>query len=174
MAKKPENEDLDYETTGHEWDGIKEYNKPLPRWWLWIFYATIVWGIWYTIAYPAWPLIEGATAGYKGWSTRANVADAIAEAEAANAEINSRLASVELTAIQTDPDLNAYASSAGAAVFKTWCAQCHGSGAGRWKTSTILSPTASATRTTPTRAIPRCLHSAKSFRKKRSARLPTM
>ncbi len=47
------------ETTGHEWDGIEEYNNPLPRWWVWIFYATIIWGIGYTIAYPAWPLING-------------------------------------------------------------------------------------------------------------------
>ena len=46
-------DDLDYETTGHEWDGIKEYNKPLPRWWLWTFYVTIVWGVIYTIAFPA-------------------------------------------------------------------------------------------------------------------------
>jgi len=129
MAKQPNKQNQEPETTGHEWDGIREYNNPLPRWWLWIFYATIIWGIWYTIAYPAWPLIESATAGYKGWSTRANVAEAIAEAEAANAEINERLASVELTAIQTDPELAAYATSAGEAVFKTWCAQCHGSGA---------------------------------------------
>lgn len=128
MANKPEKR-KEVETTGHEWDGIEEYNNPLPRWWVWVFYATIIWGIWYTIAYPAWPLIEGATSGYKGWSTRANVAEAIAEAEAANAEINARLASVELTAIQTDPELESYATSAGAAVFRTWCAQCHGSGA---------------------------------------------
>lgn len=63
MSKKPvEKKEID--TTGHEWDGIQEFNNPLPRWWVWIFYVTIVWGIWYTIAYPAWPLIKGATAGY--------------------------------------------------------------------------------------------------------------
>ena len=49
------------ETTGHEWDGIKELNTPLPRWWLWTFYGTIVWALGYVIAYPAWPLITGAT-----------------------------------------------------------------------------------------------------------------
>jgi len=129
MARQPRQERQEPETTGHEWDGIREYNNPLPRWWLWVFYATIVWAIWYSIAYPAWPLIEGATTGYKGWSTRENVAKAIAEAEAANAAINERLASAELTAIADDPELQAYATSAGAAVFKTWCAQCHGSGA---------------------------------------------
>ena len=106
------------ETTGHEWDGIQEYNNPLPRWWLWTFYACIVWGSGMSIAYPAWPLINEATAGYKGWSTRANVAEEIAEAEEANAEINARLASVELTAIPADPELHGYATSAGAAVFE--------------------------------------------------------
>ena len=129
MAKQPKKTHQDPETTGHEWDGIKEFNNPLPRWWLWVFYATIVWGIWYTLAYPAWPMIERATAGYLGFSTRANVAAEIAEAEAANAEINARLVAADLTAIGTDAELRGYANSAGAAVFRTGCAQCHGSGA---------------------------------------------
>ncbi|MEQ8899161.1 MAG: cytochrome-c oxidase, cbb3-type subunit III [Roseovarius sp.] len=129
MAKEPQIQDNDPETTGHEWDGIKEFNNPLPRWWVWVFYLTIVWGIWYSVAYPAWPGIKEATAGYMGWSTRANVAEEIAAAEAANAGINEKLASVELTAIQGDDELQGYATSAGAAVFRTWCAQCHGSGA---------------------------------------------
>ncbi|MCC1491695.1 cytochrome-c oxidase, cbb3-type subunit III [Cognatishimia sp. F0-27] len=127
--KNKHDDDLDYETTGHEWDGIKEYNKPLPRWWLWTFYATIVWGVLYTIAYPAWPLVNQATAGVLGYSTRAEVAEAIAEVEAGNAEINAQLASVELAAISEDPELLGYANNAGAAVYRTWCAQCHGSGA---------------------------------------------
>lgn len=129
MAKEKQTNKDGISTTGHEWDGIEEWNNPLPRWWLWMFYACIVWAIWYVIAYPAWPMINGATEGYKGWSTRANVAAEIAEAEAANAEINARLASTELTEISADPELQTYASSAGAAVFRTWCAQCHGSGA---------------------------------------------
>jgi len=128
MAKKPTDKQ-EPETTGHEWDGIQEYNNPLPRWWLCIFYATIIWGLWYVIAYPAWPLINQATAGYKGWSTRANVAQEIEAAKEANADINARLASVELETIPTDEELNTYAVSAGAAVYRTWCAQCHGSGA---------------------------------------------
>ncbi len=128
MAKKKD-KSQEVETTGHQWDGIEEYNNPLPRWWLWMFYACIVWGIWYVIAYPAWPMISGATEGYKGWSTRANIAADIAEAEAANAKINAKLAGTELAMIGEDPELQVYAASAGAAVFKTWCAQCHGSGA---------------------------------------------
>ncbi len=125
MAKKSQ-DNHEVETTGHEWDGIEEYNNPLPRWWLWAFYATIVWGIWYTIAYPAWPMISGATQGYLGYSTRANVQTEIEAAEAANSEINERLASVELAAIPGDDELAGYARSAGEAVFNTWCVQCHG------------------------------------------------
>lgn len=123
------NDDLDYETTGHSWDGIKEYNKPLPKWWLYTFYACIVWGIGYTIAYPAWPGISGATPGVLGYSTRAEVAADIARVEESNGPINEKLANTELAAISDDPDLLGYANNAGAAVFRTWCAQCHGSGA---------------------------------------------
>ncbi|MGR3518529.1 MAG: cytochrome-c oxidase, cbb3-type subunit III [Roseovarius sp.] len=129
MAKKPKQDKQEVSTTGHTWDGIEEFDNPLPRWWLWVFYATIVWGIWYVIAYPAWPLVNGATAGYKGWSTRGQLEERMTEADAANAEINAKLASAELTEIPDDPELNAYAVSAGGAVFRTWCAQCHGSGA---------------------------------------------
>lgn len=118
-----------FETTGHSWDGIEEWNNPLPKWWVWVFYLTIIWGIWYTIAYPAWPLFERATAGYKEFSTRAQVAEEIAAVDAANAEINAKLAAADLTAIADDAALNSYATNAGKAVFMTWCAQCHGSGA---------------------------------------------
>lgn len=129
MSKTPEKHKGDPQTTGHSWDGIEEFNNPLPRWWVWVFYLTIIWGIGYSIAYPAWPMVNRATAGVLGWSTRANVAADIAAAEEANAEINARLASVELTEIDGDAELNGYAVSAGGAVFRTWCAQCHGSGA---------------------------------------------
>jgi cytochrome c oxidase cbb3-type subunit 3 len=131
MSDDKKNDDLDYETTGHEWDGIKEYNKPLPKWWLWTFYATIVWAVGYTILYPAWPMINQATPGILGFSTRGQVAEEIAQAEAANAGINQQLVDADLVALAADPtsDLHRYADNAGAAVFRTWCAQCHGSGA---------------------------------------------
>ncbi|WP_146345798.1 cytochrome-c oxidase, cbb3-type subunit III [Falsiphaeobacter marinintestinus] len=129
MSKKPEVKKGDPETTGHSWDGIEEFNNPLPKWWVYVFYLCIVWAIGYSIAYPAWPGVKSATAGLLGWSTRANVAADIAAVDEANSAINAKLASVELTEIASDPDLNGYATSAGSAVFKTWCAQCHGSGA---------------------------------------------
>lgn len=129
MAKPIRKEPRQVETTGHQWDGIEEYNNPLPRWWVWVFYATIVWGIGYTIAYPAWPLITQATPGLLGASTRADVATEIAAVDAANASIKEKLIAADLTAIGADPDLANYAERAGAAVFRTNCAQCHGSGA---------------------------------------------
>ncbi|MEX0349395.1 MAG: cytochrome-c oxidase, cbb3-type subunit III [Paracoccaceae bacterium] len=119
----------DPNTTGHIWDGIEEFDNPMPRWWLWTFYATIFWGVIYTIAYPAWPLVNSATAGVLGWSTRGDVASEIVAAEEANAEINARLAAIRMEDIAEDADLHNYAVSSGAAVFRTWCAQCHGSGA---------------------------------------------
>ncbi|MFK7879873.1 cytochrome-c oxidase, cbb3-type subunit III [Roseobacter sp.] len=129
MSKIPPKQEGDPNTTGHVWDGIEEFDNPMPRWWLWTFYATIIWGVIYTIAYPAWPLVSSATAGLLGYSTRAEVAAEIAAVDEANAGINTQLASVELTEISANPELNGYAVSAGAAVFRTWCVQCHGSGA---------------------------------------------
>ena len=127
MSKETEH-DKEIGNTGHEWDGIKELNTPLPRWWLWCFYLTIIWGIGYTIAYPAWPMNNKATAGVLGYSTRAEVAIDIAAVEAANGPINARLVETELTEVSANPELMQYATSSGAAVFRTWCAQCHGSG----------------------------------------------
>lgn len=117
------------DTTGHDWDGIKELNNPLPRWWLWSLYLTIIWGVAYTIAYPAWPMVSSATAGVLGYSTRAEVAQDIARFEDANAEILAQLASADLNVLNESPELLRFANSAGGAVFRTNCSQCHGSGA---------------------------------------------
>jgi len=116
-------------TTGHQWDGIEEWNNPLPRWWLWTFYATIIWGLIYTIAYPAWPLVNQATAGFLGFSTRAQVQEDIDAQLAANASLNTQLEEIELVALVDDPNLSGYAVNKGAAVFRANCSQCHGSGA---------------------------------------------
>ncbi|WP_375698305.1 cytochrome-c oxidase, cbb3-type subunit III [Pseudophaeobacter sp. TrK17] len=129
MSKPVKKYDDDPNTTGHSWDGIEEFDNPMPRWWLWTLYATIVWAIGYTIMYPAWPMVNSATAGILGWSTRGDVANEIAAVEEANAPMNAKLEAAELTAIAGDAELGSYAVSSGSAVFKTWCAQCHGSGA---------------------------------------------
>jgi cytochrome c oxidase cbb3-type subunit 3 len=121
----------DPDTTGHVWDGIKEFNNPLPRWWLWTFYATIAWGIVYTVLYPAWPGITGATAGLLGYSTRAEVAAEIAEFDTMNAPIRARLVQVDLADITRDnhPELYNYSIQGGSALYQNWCSQCHGAGA---------------------------------------------
>lgn len=119
----------DIATTGHSWDGIQEYDNPLPRWWLWTFYACILYAILYSIAYPAWPMIDRATRGVLGYSTRDEVRADIAAVEAANAGIKERLVDTDLELVRGDPELLRFAGSAGASVFRTWCAQCHGAGA---------------------------------------------
>ncbi len=132
MSKKPTRSDAashQVETTGHSWDGIEELNNPLPRWWLWLFYATIIWGVIYSIAYPAWPLISGATPGLLGYSTRQEAAEDIAAAEAANAENMTALAEVDLATLPDNAELNGFAVNAGAALFRANCSQCHGAGA---------------------------------------------
>ena len=83
MAEKHIDEISGVETTGHEWDGIRELNNPMPRWWVWTFYATILWAIGYIVAFPALPMITDATKGMLGWSSRQNVAVELADAKAA-------------------------------------------------------------------------------------------
>lgn len=129
MSKKPADQPTQVDTTGHSWDGIEEYNNPLPRWWLWTLYATIAWAVLYTILYPAWPLVRGATAGLLGYSTRANVERQIETFAEMNAALETDLASADLTAITDNADLHNFAVRAGAALFQTNCSQCHGSGA---------------------------------------------
>jgi cytochrome c oxidase cbb3-type subunit 3 len=130
MAAKNEIDDVTgAETTGHEWDGIKELNKPLPKWWLYVLYATIIWSIGYWIAYPAWPLISSYTEGALGYSQRVTVQQNIADARAAQSESNDALAQASLDEIQSNPDLLQFAVAGGRAAFGDNCAPCHGRGA---------------------------------------------
>ncbi len=127
---KPRIDDLTgRETMGHDFDGIEELNTPMPRWWLTTFYVTIAWGIGYTVAFPAWPMISGATAGILGYSTRAEVATEIEQHEAANGELVRALLDVDLTDFDPQSDLHRYAVARGASVFRAQCSQCHGAGA---------------------------------------------
>jgi len=115
-------------TTGHEWDGIKELNTPLPRWWLWTFYACIVWAVGYWFVYPAWPLLTGYTHGFSGWQSRAAVVGEIDELKAMRAPMNDRIAEASLSEIEKTPDLLTFARAQGAAVFAINCSPCHGAG----------------------------------------------
>ncbi len=117
------------ETTGHEWDGLKELNNPLPRWWLYMFYACIVWAIGYWVVYPSWPLISSYTSGVMGDSQRANALAAYEEGIAARASIGDKLVTASFEDIRTTPELLEFASANGQAAFGDNCAPCHGSGA---------------------------------------------
>ena len=116
-------------TTGHEWDGIRELNNPLPRWWLWTFYLTIIWAVGYMFLYPAIPLINGATKGYLGYSSRAEVVSELADAKAAQGVLLEKIAATPVEEIAADPELLQFAIAGGSSAFKVNCAQCHGSGA---------------------------------------------
>jgi cytochrome c oxidase cbb3-type subunit III len=117
------------ETTGHEWDGIKELNKPLPKWWLLTFYATILWAVAYWIVYPAWPTFTGYTRGAFGYSQRQQVAQDLVAARSAQARLRDRLAEADLESIRSDLDLQEFAIAAGSSAFQNNCAPCHGRGA---------------------------------------------
>ncbi|QHO76809.1 cytochrome-c oxidase, cbb3-type subunit III [Bradyrhizobium sp. CCBAU 051011] len=115
-------------TTGHEWDGIKELNTPLPRWWLITFYLTILWAVGYWIVYPAWPLLWGHTTGIWNYSTRAEVAAELANLEKIRGDKMVALGAASLEEIEKNPALLALARARGKTVFGDNCAPCHGSG----------------------------------------------
>ncbi|MCG8691951.1 MAG: cytochrome-c oxidase, cbb3-type subunit III [Minwuiales bacterium] len=130
MAGQPDVDEFSgTETTGHEWDGIKELNNPLPRWWLYTFYICIIWSIGYWIVMPAWPLVNSYTKGFIGHSDRANVARSIEEARAAQGVFASRMEETALEEISADPELLSFALAGGRSAFAVNCSQCHGLGA---------------------------------------------
>jgi len=104
-------------------------NTPLPRWWLWTWYACIAWAFGYWIAYPAWPLVTGATGGVLGWRSRAAINQDIAELQSLRGAMTEKLASAPLADIERTPELLSFARAEGAAVFANNCAPCHGAGA---------------------------------------------
>jgi len=129
MSDKAIDDHTGTETTGHEWDGIKELNTPLPRWWLWTFYASIVFAIGWTIAYPAWPVIDGATKGLLGGSARSELQGELTTAKTAQAQFADKIAATPVADILKDDQLVQFARAAGKSLFKVNCAQCHGAGA---------------------------------------------
>ena len=116
-------------TVGHEWDGIEELDTPMPRWWLWAFYVTILFSLGYVIVYPAIPLATKGTEGLWGWTSRGELA---ADTRAANAERADTLAAIAATPIDAlpgKPELMKAAVAGGRAAFRVNCVQCHGAGA---------------------------------------------
>ncbi len=129
MADKIDRDDHSgTETTGHEWDGIKELDTPLPRWWLYIWYASILTAIVYWVLMPAWPLVNGYTHGLLNWSDRRNVAADVAELQAARAPMFDRLGHASASDLARDPELQEFARAAGESAFGDNCQTCHGAG----------------------------------------------
>jgi len=115
-AKKPE-------LHGHVWDGdLAEYNNPLPRWWMWLFYITVVFGVIYLTLYPG----LGSYAGVFGWSSRSEHETETKLAETRYGPIFNKFAQQDLALVAKDPEARAI----GQRLFLTYCAQCHGSDAG--------------------------------------------
>ncbi|MBE7636666.1 cytochrome-c oxidase, cbb3-type subunit III [Sneathiella sp. P13V-1] len=129
MSKVERDEHSGTETTGHEWDGIKELDTPMPRWWLWSFYACIVWSIGYWIVMPAWPLVSDYTRGMLGYSSRALVTEELATVAAGRAEVTKALQETELADVKNNQELYQFAVSGGRSHYAVNCSQCHGSGA---------------------------------------------
>lgn len=113
-------------TTGHEWDGLKELNTPLPRWWLWLFYITIVWSIGYWVFYPTWPTASGYTTGILNHSNRQDALDAVAAGKQAQLAKGTLLADASPADIAKNPELFEYAEALGKSAFANNCSPCHG------------------------------------------------
>jgi len=130
MSTEPEYDQItDTYTTGHEWDGIKELNTPLPRWWLWTLFACIAWAIGYWVAMPAWPMVSSYTKGVLGYSQRDTVMADIKETREARKVYAEKLLDADLETIKNTPELYEFAMAGGKAAFGDNCAGCHGTGA---------------------------------------------
>ena len=131
FARKPAPESSrQVATTGHEWDGLQELNTPLPRWWLWLFYATIVWSIAYWLVYPAWPLLSSYSNGFFDWHSRLAVGSDLAALQTQRGTMNNRLAGASLAEIESNPEMLDFARALGGRAFADNCAPCHGAGGG--------------------------------------------
>ncbi len=117
------------ETTGHEWDGLKELNNPLPRWWLWVFYACIIWSVWYWVVYPAWPTLSGHTKGIGGYTQFNELEKSQNEIIERQSVYLERFEKSSFDEVLNDPELYAFALAGGLSTFKDNCATCHGTGA---------------------------------------------
>lgn len=133
MSDDKKNKEIDdlsgVETTGHEWDGLKELNNPLPRWWIWVFLVTCIWSAWYYVVYPAWPTLSGATKGSSGYTQFKELSESQAEIRQRQKAYLDRFEKASDQEVLNDAELYAFAMAGGASAFKDNCATCHGSGA---------------------------------------------
>ncbi len=117
------------ETTGHEWDGISEYNIPAPRWWLIVWIISIIWAFGYWFFYPSWPTPSGNNKGSLNWSQRSQFEESQEEAAVKRSIHLEKLSKMDFKQISQDPELMKFAINGGRAAFKENCAACHGTGA---------------------------------------------
>lgn len=117
-------------TTGHEWDGLKELNRPLPSWWIYVLWATVAWSVVYCLFYPSIPGITGYWHGITGYSQRDKVDAAVADVAARRAGAMDKIKSLSFADIKKDPQLLAIAGTAGRITFAENCQPCHGAGGG--------------------------------------------
>jgi cytochrome c oxidase cbb3-type subunit 3 len=118
------------ETTGHEWDGIRELDTPTPKWWLYVFLATIVWGAGMFVLYPSIPYGTGYFHGLLGYSQRAMVDAEVGKLVAQRKGAMDRIAAMSFDAIKADPALMEVALTSGRITFAENCQPCHGPGGG--------------------------------------------
>ncbi len=116
-------------TTGHEWNGIRELDSPVPRAVLFFLATFVAFAIVWTVLMPAWPSLTGYTRGVLGIDQQREVEQSLAEAAAERANWVARIESADLSAIAADPDLMDIARERGATLFGDNCAACHGTGA---------------------------------------------
>lgn len=121
------------ETTNHEWDGIRELDNPLPKWWLYSFYACILWAVAYWVLYPAWPLASSYTQGILGYSQRALVTEQVAASREALREYDVQILAGALSDVPGNPEVHSVALAGGESAFGDNCAPCHGRGAQGYK-----------------------------------------
>lgn len=112
------------ETTGHEWDGVRELNTPLPKWWVNLFWVTIVWAIGYAAVYPSLPWLGG----WFGYWSRAELSRSLDEQRGQRAGFVARIEKTDLQQIRADAELLNFALAGGRQVFADNCAPCHGAG----------------------------------------------
>ncbi|MEF8794285.1 MAG: cytochrome-c oxidase, cbb3-type subunit III [Thiohalorhabdus sp.] len=128
------NDEQKVQTTGHTWDGdLAEYNNPLPQWWVWVFYGTVVFAVIYWILYPAWPVGDTYTQGVLEYNKRAKLDNTLQKVETGQLyperqEALSQIAQKNPVAILDDPELMNFVNSSGKVLFGDNCAPCHGSG----------------------------------------------
>ena len=121
-SKKREGEAAVGDSTGHTWDGdLSELNNPLPRWWLWMFYITIAFGLVYLVLYPG----LGNFGGLLGWSAQNQYAAEMAVAEERYGPIFAQYGARDIAELGKDEE----AMKVGQRLFSTYCSQCHGSDA---------------------------------------------